>query len=101
MQSNWDLAVAETSSGNPYRDILTSDFKIRTFLESVDNEELIWHRDKKDRHVYVKESNGWQFQYDNELPFELKQGKTYFVEAMRYHRVIKGKGNLVIEIRED
>ena len=51
--------------------------------------------------MYVKESKGWQFQYDNELPFELEQGKTYFVEAMRYHRVIKGKGNLVIEIRED
>ena len=93
--------MAETSSGNPYQDIQNTDFKTRLFLESVGDEELIWHRDKKDRHVFVKESNGWQLQYDNELPIELEQGKTYFVEAMRYHRVIKGNGNLVIEIKED
>jgi hypothetical protein len=85
----------------PYQEIFSTDYKTRTFFESVDEDELIWHRDRKDRHILVKESNEWYFQFDNELPFVLEQGKTYFIEAMRYHRVIKGRGNLVIEIRED
>lgn len=93
--------MAETSSGNPYTEVLFSDFKVRTFLESVEDEELVWHRDRKDRHVFVKESNDWKLQFDDELPVELEKGKTYFIEAMRYHRVIRGNGNLILEIRED
>jgi hypothetical protein len=93
--------VVDHSSGNPYIEEHSTDFKIRTFLESVDEQELVWHRDRRDRHVLVKESDGWYIQFDNELPIPLEEGNTYFVEAMRYHRVIKGKSNLVIEIRED
>ena len=93
--------MAGPSFGNPYDDVWSTDFRTRTFLESVDEQELIWHRDQRDRQVLVKECDGWQIQFDNELPVPLEKGKTYFVEAMRYHRVIKGNGNLVIEIRED
>lgn len=86
---------------NPYNEIWYDGLRKRTFFEAVDDDELVWHRDRKDRHVKVLESNGWYLQFDDELPFTLEEGKTYFIEAMRYHRVIKGKGNLVIEIRED
>ena len=93
--------MVETSSGNPYTEIAFSDFKVRTFLESVEDDELVWHRDRKNREVRIVESEGWKLQYDNELPIDLEKGKTYFIEAMRYHRVIRGNGNLVLEIRED
>lgn len=85
----------------PFREIWSNGIITRTFSDDVDEDELIWHMDKRDRYVRVKESKGWKFQYDNELPIDLEVGKTYFIEAMRYHRVIKGNGNLVIEIRED
>jgi hypothetical protein len=93
--------VVVKSHKNPYQEVWSTGSRVRTFFESVDDDELVWHRDRKDRHVFVRESNGWYIQFDDELPFLLEKGKTYFIEAMRYHRVIKGKGNLVIEIRED
>ena len=93
--------MAEISSGKPYKEIQKENFINRTFDENVLEEELIWHRDRKNRYIKVVESNGWKFQYDNELPIELREGTTYFIEAMQYHRVIKGKGKLEIEIRED
>lgn len=73
---------------------------IRVFNESVDTGELVWHRDRRDREVTVLESNGWRFQYDNQLPFELKKGNTLFIKKNSYHRIIKGDGDFIIKIRE-
>ena len=39
----------------------------RIFDLSVDNEELVWHRDRRTRFVKVLEGVGWKFQFDNEL----------------------------------
>ena len=72
----------------------------RVFEPDAITEELVWHRDKKDRIVKVIENDGWQLQYDNELPFDLKVGFNYYLKKETYHRVIKGKGKLVIEIKE-
>ena len=63
---------------NPYTDFsISSNDKyidnklVRYFSENVDEEELIWHRDKKTRDVEVVSGDGWQLQMDNELPEEL------------------------------
>ena len=37
---------------------------IREFSSKVDEMELIWHRDKENRHIKVLEGNGWKFQFD-------------------------------------
>lgn len=71
---------------------------MREFKEGTDSEELIWHRDREDREVRVLNSNGWKLQLDNQLPVYLEEGKTYFIEKFLFHRVIKGKGDLVVEI---
>lgn len=74
--------------------------KVRTFDENIHENELKWHRDEKDRRVKILECNGWMLQLDNELPVELKEGKEYFIPKEMFHRTIKGKGKLVIEIKE-
>lgn len=73
---------------------------LREFKEEVDSGELKWHMDKEDRQVKVIKSNGWKLQLDNQLPIYLEEGKTYFIEKYSFHRVIKGSGNLVVEIKK-
>lgn len=86
---------------NPYvQEVDTYGNIIRVFNESVDTQELVWHRDRRDREVTILESNGWRFQYDNQLPFELKPGSTLFIKKNSYHRIIKGDGDFVIKIKE-
>lgn len=72
----------------------------RVFTENVETDELIWHRDREDRKVYVESGNDWMLQIDNELPQVLQEGHTYFIPKMTYHRVIKGTGDLKIVIDE-
>lgn len=81
-----------------------TDLKANTFLrefsESVESEELVWHRDRCDRVVKVIEGTGWKFQLDNELPKKLKAGDTISIPAETYHRLHKGTSKLVVEITE-
>ena len=81
-------------------DLFNDKKHIRTFLDTVDSDELIWHRDKKDRTIKVIESNNWKLQIDNELPIPLLMGQDYEIKKEVYHRVHKGKGKLVVEIKE-
>jgi len=74
--------------------------KIRVFREDVKEEDLIWHRDTKDRSIHVMEGYGWQLQTDNEHPMDLLEGHSYSIDKMEYHRIIKGEGDLVIRIYE-
>ena len=85
---------------NPYTQNIENEIIQRTFDEAIDEMELVWHRDKKDRLVKVIQSEGWKFQMDNELPIELKRGTELFIPKEVYHRVIKGNGELKIEIKE-
>ena len=73
---------------------------LREFKEEVDSGELKWHMDKEDRQVKVIKSNGWKLQLDNQLPIYLEEGKTYFIEKYSFHRVLKGSGNLIVEIEK-
>jgi quercetin dioxygenase-like cupin family protein len=86
--------AVETSSGKPY----TDNGSIRTI--HTQSEEFEWHRDKQDRVITILEGQGWQLQYNGELPIELIEGKQYHIPAMMYHRVIKGMNDLVIDIQE-
>lgn len=73
---------------------------IRTFTEGIGQKELIWHRDKKDRYVKVVSGEKWQLQFEDKMPKEMVTDSTYFIPKMTYHRLIKGKGVLIVEIEE-
>tara|TARA_B100000424_G_scaffold271589_1_gene275065 strand:+ start:3122 stop:3385 length:264 start_codon:yes stop_codon:yes gene_type:complete len=85
---------------NPYTDENNTGYKIRTFEKDVPEEELIWHTDERTRVVEVLESKGWQFQFDDELPFGLQRGTIINIPKGKIHRIIKGNSNLVIKIKE-
>ena len=85
----------------PYTDQEKEGKKIRTFSADVENEELIWHRDKTHREVTVAEGTGWFFQLDESVPFELKKGQSLSIPKMEWHRLFKkGDSDLVLEIVE-
>jgi len=77
---------------------------LREFSEATSDEELAWHRDRKDREVTVINGNGWYLQLDNMLPEHLEIGNTYKIPAREYHRLVKTEGcsqNLTIIIKEN
>ena len=73
---------------------------LREFSRDSNPDELHWHRDYHDRTILVVESGGWALQFDNKLPKVMNEGDIYFVKAGSWHRVIKGSGRLVVEIKE-
>lgn len=85
----------------PYKEVLNNNSRTREFKVNTPNRELVWHRDEKDRYVTILEGEGWQFQLDNELPLELQKKDVIFIPKQTYHRVLKGKTNLVIKIEEN
>lgn len=85
---------------NPYKEVLDSNSRIREFKLNTPSEELVWHRDEKDRYVTIIEGSGWQFQLDNELPLELREKDVIFIPKQTYHRVMKGNTDLLIKIEE-
>ena len=82
----------------PYYELKTFDFIYRKFTQDIDEQELVWHRDKKDREVTVIDTTDWEFQLENEIPKQLKD--TIFIPKDTYHRIIKGTGTLGIRILE-
>ena len=86
----------------PYTDEVKGRFKTRTFDNQTHSDEFVWHRDKADRIVTVLESgDGWFFQMDNNIPYELEEGDVLNIPKMEYHRIWKaGNSNLVLEIEE-
>jgi hypothetical protein len=73
---------------------------LRRFEESVDDEELVWHRDREDRIVEVLQSEGWFYQADNELPVLMERGTVISIPAETWHRIIKGAGDLVVAVEK-
>jgi len=85
----------------PYKEIRTEEYLvIRTFNQDTNQEELVWHRDEKDRTIEILEDTDWQFQFDNQLPLLLNKRTVLFIKAGEYHRVIKGTTSLTIRIKE-
>ncbi len=75
----------------PFEEVkLTENKVIRIFdAHNTMNSELVWHKDREDREVYVEESKDWHLQLENEVPVKL---------AYTWHRLIMGKKKLVVEI---
>ncbi len=75
--------------------------RVRTFNHLLESDELVWHRDLKDRVVRVIEGSNWYFQMDNEIPKLMKEGVDLLIPKMEYHRIYKaGDTDLVLEIKE-
>ena len=65
---------------NPYKIIEEgNDYQIRRFGIDIDDEELLWHRDKEDRLIEVLSGSGWYLQKENLLPEKLKINENYFI----------------------
>ena len=79
---------------------INSNLLLREFSSDTSSEDLIWHRDVRNRTVVVIESAGWMLQMDNSLPIPLLEGSSYNISAGEWHRVIKGTGKLVIAVKE-
>ena len=84
----------------PFKQTNESGLLVREFSSDTDSEELVWHRDRSDRKVLIRSGSGWMLQFENQLPFLLEKGKTYYIPKNTYHRVIKGSSSLVVEIEE-
>ena len=86
----------------PYEDQLNlfDNSFTRTF-DNVQSDELVWHRDEKDRTVKVIKCENWKIQFDNELPIIMDEGDTINIKKEVYHRLHRGKGKLVLEIKEN
>lgn len=84
----------------PFKEKIDKNKIIRTFSIDVDSDELIWHRDLKDRNVKVVKSGNWKFQTENNLPTLLQEDQEIFIKKGDWHRILKGDSDLVIEIVE-
>ena len=73
---------------------------LRKFSRDVSETMLEWHRDRQDRVVEVIHGDGWMFQRDNSIPIQINEGSTFKIRANEWHRVIKGKSDLIIKITE-
>lgn len=81
----------------PYTETFTIDSTIRTFSQDIDPIELMWHRDLKNRSVKLLEGSGWKIQLEDSLPSDFTE---IIIPKLSWHRVIKGSGNLILEIKE-
>lgn len=85
----------------PFEESRMQDGRIlRKFSESVDDEELVWHRDREDRVVEVMQSEGWFYQADNELPVLMESGTVINIPSCTWHRIIRGSGDLLVAIKK-
>lgn len=84
----------------PFSDEICSDFLIRTFSSDLKEEDLYWHKDKKDRLIMPVQGTNWFLQYDNQLPIPLEINKIYPVKRESWHRILKGDSTLILKIKE-
>jgi len=85
-----------------YRDLmLAENVKYRRILNEGVADECTWHRDTKDRIVQIVEGRGWQIQFDNQLPVTVRPGDRIRILAQEWHRVIPGRGDLLMIIQEE
>ena len=85
-----------------YHEVKEGNTIYRTFEpRSILDEDLVWHRDKSDRKVYVIAGNNWQFQFDDQLPVNLNIGDEFIIKANVYHRLLKNDNCTQLIIRID
>ena len=84
----------------PYTQQINNGKILRTFTPDVESNELKWHQDLKDRKVTVIQDGGWSFQLEDSLPNKLQVSEQLWISKFVWHRVIKGHGDLIVEIEE-
>jgi len=82
----------------PYKEDVDGNLVYRTFSNNINENELVWHRDKEDRIIFPLHETDWKFQFDDELPIEITPDNPIFIESERFHRLIKGSDELELEI---
>lgn len=82
----------------PYQELRTFNTILRKFKEDTHEDELVWHKDRKDRKVEILNNTNWMVQLENDIPQQLKE--TIFIPKNTYHRLIKGTGDLDLRILE-
>ena len=88
--------MAEITFGKDFP--FTAEGEIREFHVAREDKESVWHCDAEDREIEVLNGEGWQFQYENCLPYHLKVGMIFDVPQGEYHRLIKGYNNLTCRV---
>jgi len=81
----------------PFEEEIQDNTSLRTFSESVTDEDLMWHRDPEDRLVTPLHETNWLIQIDDELPQPFN--KPIMIKKEKYHRLIKGDGNLNLKVK--
>jgi len=79
------------------QEIVSENKVLRTFYQDTSDEEFKWHRDAEDRYVKAIEETDWKLQFDNKLPQKISSEYVFIPKGV-YHRVIKGTGDLKVEI---
>jgi hypothetical protein len=81
----------------PYSETLISQNQvIRTFDETLDPIELMWHRDDESRVIEPVGETDWQIQLEDRLPFAIDHAIN--INRHEWHRLIKGSGELTLKI---
>lgn len=99
---DWIIELMTGAEEKPYTDERLSDNSwIRIFESSVtESEEYVWHRDHKTRHVTVLEGEGWQFQFDDDIPKKINSTDKLVIPKGVYHRLLIGNTPLKLKIKE-
>jgi hypothetical protein len=69
---------------------------LRSFSPDLMDEELKWHIDMENRVVEILNDNDWKFQFDDQLPIEMKG--VIEIKKGEWHRIIKGSTPLNVKI---
>jgi hypothetical protein len=85
--------------GLPFEQKEQNGKNIRTFSNTLNEEELKWHFDEENRIIKPLNETDWSFQMDNQLPIKLQKGKKVLIPEGKYHRLIKGNGDLTLEVK--
>jgi quercetin dioxygenase-like cupin family protein len=84
----------------PYCDFESSEYTLRVYVEDVEEEKLVWHKDPRNEYFKVIGGRDWKLLIENNLPMNLEIGKFYYIPREVAHKMIKGKNNLILELQE-
>ena len=93
--------MAEAVTGKPYSEEHCGSIIVRYFSATVPVGDLIWHKDEHNRKVKIISGKGWQFQFDDQLPYDLYEGEIILIPKETYHRLLRGYTDLILEITEN
>lgn len=85
--------------GLPFKQKMINGMRIRTFSENVEDKELKWHQDLEDRYIKPLNKTDWYVQLDDDLPIPLKEQDEIYIPEGVWHRLIKGSGELKLQVK--